>query len=56
MMTTIDTFIAAYITQMNNFASNNSRTTFQLTTSNTTSVVKNPIRDSAGDSHSSFLY
>jgi uncharacterized protein (DUF2252 family) len=53
--TAIDTFVAAYVTQMNSFAQNNGQATFQLTTKNTSSVVKDLIQDSEGDSLSSFL-
>ncbi|GAB2583121.1 DUF2252 domain-containing protein [Dyella jejuensis] len=51
----IDTFVAAYVSQMNGFAQNNGQATFQLTTSNTSGVVKDLIQDSEGDSQSSFL-
>jgi uncharacterized protein (DUF2252 family) len=53
--TAIDTFVAAYVSQMNTFAQNNSQATFQLTTKNTSSEVKDLIQDSEGDSQSSFL-
>jgi uncharacterized protein (DUF2252 family) len=53
--TAINTFIAAYLSQLSSVNGNNNEKTFQLTSSNTSSVVKSTISTSAGDKRSSLL-
>ena len=53
--TAIDTFIAAYVSQISSFAKGNGEASFQLTSGDTSSVVKDTISDADGGSRSSLL-
>ncbi|MDB5765189.1 MAG: hypothetical protein JWQ61_3 [Collimonas fungivorans] len=53
--TAINTFVAAYLSQLSSVSGNNNEKSFQLTTSNTSSVVKSAISSSAGDKRSDLL-
>ena len=51
----INTFVAAYVTQINSFAKGNGEASFQLTSGNTSSVVKDTISDANDGSRSDLL-
>lgn len=51
----IHTFVTAYLSQLSSFTGNNNEKSFQLTSANTSSVVKSTISASAGDKRSSLL-
>ena len=53
--TGIKTFVAAYVTQINTFAKGKGEASFQLTTGNTSSVVKDTIADADDGSRSDLL-
>ncbi len=53
--TAIKTFVAAYVTQINSFAKGKGEASFQLTTGNTSSVVKDTISDADGGSRADLL-
>ncbi|MBB5358157.1 uncharacterized protein (DUF2252 family) [Rhodanobacter sp. ANJX3] len=53
--TGINAFVAAYVTQINSFAKGNGEASFQLTTGNTSSVVKDTISDADDGSRSDLL-
>ncbi len=53
--TAINTFVAAYVAQLNSFGSGTNVKTFQLNNNNTSSYVNTLIGDSASDSRSSLL-
>lgn len=51
----INTLVAAYLSQLSSFVGNSNEKSFQLTSGNTSSVVKSTISTSAGDKRSSLL-
>jgi uncharacterized protein (DUF2252 family) len=53
--TAINTFVSAYLSELSGFVGNNNEKSFQLTKSNTSSVVQDTISDSAGDKRSDLL-
>ena len=53
--TGINTFVSAYLAQLGKFNGTTAEKSFQLTTSNTSSVIKDVISDSAGDKRSDLL-
>ncbi len=53
--TGINTFVSAYLAQLGKFNGSTAEKSFQLTTSNTSSVIKDVISDAAGDKRSDLL-
>ncbi|MBB5192830.1 uncharacterized protein (DUF2252 family) [Silvimonas terrae] len=53
--TSINTFVNAYLAQLGKFNGTTAEKSFQLTTSNTSSVIKDVISDAAGDKRSDLL-
>ena len=53
--TAINTFVSSYLSELSGFVGNSKEKSFQLTKSNTSSVVQDTISDSAGDKRSDLL-